>query len=99
MRSLSSFLSLKSGGNVWSEAFHIEDLTNQISFIIGVAMKKTASKTLDLLRAIRHGGPALCSVAVTNACNAACDFCNFARGKVGASNLRWINTDLFDRAS
>lgn len=61
-------------------------------------MKKTASKTWDLLRAIRHGGPAFCSVAVTNACNAACDFCNFARGKVGAGNLRWINTDLFDRA-
>jgi MoaA/NifB/PqqE/SkfB family radical SAM enzyme len=51
-----------------------------------------------MLRVIRRGGPALCNVAVTNACNAACDFCNFARGKVRASNLRWIDADLFDRA-
>src|SRR3954469_11196895 len=41
------------------------------------------SRAWDILRLIRHGGPALCNVAVTNACNAACDFCNFARGKVG----------------
>jgi MoaA/NifB/PqqE/SkfB family radical SAM enzyme len=61
-------------------------------------MKVTASKTWDMLRLIRRGGPALCNVAVTNACNAACDFCNFARGKVGANNLRWIDADLFDRA-
>jgi MoaA/NifB/PqqE/SkfB family radical SAM enzyme len=51
-----------------------------------------------MLRVIRHGGPALCNVAVTNACNAACDFCNFARGKVGANNLRWIDADAFNRA-
>ena len=57
-----------------------------------------ASKTWDMLRVIRHGGPALCNIAVTNACNAACDFCNFARGKVGARNLRWIDSDQFDRA-
>jgi hypothetical protein len=35
---------------------------------------------------------------VTNACNAACDFCNFARGKVGAANLRWIDADRFEPA-
>jgi MoaA/NifB/PqqE/SkfB family radical SAM enzyme len=57
-----------------------------------------ASKTWDMLRLISRGGPALCNVAVTNACNAACDFCNFARGKVGASNLRWIDADQFGRA-
>lgn len=45
-------------------------------------MKTVASKTWDMLRVIRRGGPALCNVAVTNSCNAACDFCNFARGKV-----------------
>ena len=31
-----------------------------------------ASKTWDMLRLITRGGPALCNVAVTNACNAAC---------------------------
>lgn len=51
-----------------------------------------------MLKLIRHGGPALCNVAVTNACNAACDFCNFARGKVGAANLRWIDAERFEPA-
>src|SRR5262249_14038852 len=46
----------------------------------------------------RHGGPALCNVAVTNACNAACDFCNFARGRIGARDFRWIDADMFERA-
>lgn len=55
-------------------------------------------KALDMLRLIGRGGPALCNVAVTNSCNAACDFCNFARGKVGAANLRWIDASEFERA-
>jgi MoaA/NifB/PqqE/SkfB family radical SAM enzyme len=57
-----------------------------------------ASKTWDTLRLIRRGGPALCNVAVTNSCNAACDFCNFARGKVPSRDLRWIDADRFGRA-
>jgi MoaA/NifB/PqqE/SkfB family radical SAM enzyme len=57
-----------------------------------------APKTRDMLAVIRRGGPALCNVAVTNSCNAGCDFCNFARGKVRASQLRWIDADRFDRA-
>jgi MoaA/NifB/PqqE/SkfB family radical SAM enzyme len=61
-------------------------------------MTTFASKVWDILRLIRRGGPALCNVAVTNACNAACDFCNFARGKVAARNLRWIDADQFARA-
>jgi MoaA/NifB/PqqE/SkfB family radical SAM enzyme len=48
-------------------------------------------KAWDTVRLIRHGGPALCNVAVTNSCNATCHFCNFARGKVPASSLRWIS--------
>jgi MoaA/NifB/PqqE/SkfB family radical SAM enzyme len=35
---------------------------------------------------------------VTNSCNATCDFCNFARGKVPASNLRWIDSGKFAAA-
>jgi MoaA/NifB/PqqE/SkfB family radical SAM enzyme len=57
-----------------------------------------ASKSWDILRLLTRGGPALCNIAVTNACNAACDFCNFARGKVGARNLRWIDADRFGQA-
>jgi MoaA/NifB/PqqE/SkfB family radical SAM enzyme len=62
------------------------------------AMTPLVSKTWDMLGLIARGGPALCNVAVTNACNAACDFCNFARGKVGARNLRWIDAGQFGRA-
>jgi MoaA/NifB/PqqE/SkfB family radical SAM enzyme len=51
-----------------------------------------------MMRLIPRGGPALCNVAVTNSCNATCDFCNFARGKVPAGNLRWIDADRFARA-
>jgi MoaA/NifB/PqqE/SkfB family radical SAM enzyme len=61
-------------------------------------MSALVSKSWDLLRLLTRGGPALCNVAVTNACNAACDFCNFARGKVGAPNLRWIDAGQFGRA-
>lgn len=57
-----------------------------------------ASKTWDMLRLVRHGGPAICNIAVTNSCNARCDFCNFANGKVLRSDLRWIDADQFDRA-
>lgn len=53
------------------------------------------SKALDTIRLLRHGGPGLCNVAVTNSCNATCDFCNFARGKVPTSSLRWLDADRF----
>jgi MoaA/NifB/PqqE/SkfB family radical SAM enzyme len=51
-----------------------------------------------MLRLLRHGGPALCNIAVTNSCNATCDFCNFANGKVGRKDLRWIDVEQFGAA-
>jgi hypothetical protein len=57
-----------------------------------------ASGALDMIRLLRHGGPALCNVAVTNSCNATCDFCNFANGKVERKDLRWINAEHCDAA-
>ena len=57
-----------------------------------------ARTTWDMLRLVRHGGPAICNVAVTNSCNARCDFCNFANGKVSKSGLRWIDADQFGSA-
>ena len=57
-----------------------------------------SSRLWDTVRLLRHGGPGLCNVAVTNSCNATCDFCNFARGKVPASNLRWIDPGKFAAA-
>jgi molybdenum cofactor biosynthesis enzyme MoaA len=53
------------------------------------------AKSWDMLRLLRHGGPALCNIAVTNSCNAKCGFCNFATGKVHKRDLRWIDPERF----
>ena len=59
-------------------------------------MSSKIGKARDVLRLVRKGGPGLCNVAVTNSCNAACDFCNFARGRV--RDLRWIDAERFEAA-
>ena len=61
-------------------------------------MTTIGSKVWDMLGLIRHGGPGLCNIAVTNSCNATCDFCNFANGKVRRQDLRWIDAEQFDAA-
>jgi MoaA/NifB/PqqE/SkfB family radical SAM enzyme len=61
-------------------------------------MTTIGSKVWDMLHLIRHGGPALCNIAITNSCNATCDFCNFANGKVGRKDLRWIDVEQFEGA-
>ena len=61
-------------------------------------MNAVASKVHDWFGLLRHGGPALCNVAVTNSCNAFCDFCNFANGKVPHNSLRWIDADKAGQA-
>src|SRR5579871_1116973 len=57
-----------------------------------------AAKTWDMLKLLRRGGPALCNVAVTNSCNATCDFCNFAYNKERVGKIRWIDAGRFDEA-
>lgn len=52
----------------------------------------------DTLHLVRQGGPALCNIAITNSCNATCDFCNFANGKIARQNLRWIDVTQLDLA-
>jgi MoaA/NifB/PqqE/SkfB family radical SAM enzyme len=42
--------------------------------------------------------PAICDVSVTNVCNAACDFCGFARDKTLAGPRRYIDLAEFSRA-
>ena len=61
-------------------------------------MPTIASKAWDMLHLIRRGGPGLCNIVVTNSCNATCDFCNFANGKVGRKDVRWIDAEQFDAA-
>lgn len=57
-----------------------------------------ASKAWDMISVLGRGGPGLCNIAVTNACNAACDFCNFARGKIRRADLCWIDSARFEAA-
>ena len=42
--------------------------------------------------------PAVCDVSVTNVCNAACDFCGFARDKPLAGAARYLDAEAFSRA-
>ncbi len=42
--------------------------------------------------------PAVCYVSVTNVCNAACDFCGFARDKNLAGPKRYLDADAFAQA-
>lgn len=58
-------------------------------------MPTTIAKSSDILKLIPRGDPALCNVAVTNSCNATCDFCNFAYNKHQVGKLRWIDADQF----
>jgi MoaA/NifB/PqqE/SkfB family radical SAM enzyme len=43
-------------------------------------------KLADLTRVLADGGPGFCQIALTNACNASCGFCSFAR----LSREEWI---------
>jgi MoaA/NifB/PqqE/SkfB family radical SAM enzyme len=42
--------------------------------------------------------PAVCDFSVTNVCNAACDFCGFARDKTLIGPARYVDADAFSRA-
>jgi MoaA/NifB/PqqE/SkfB family radical SAM enzyme len=42
--------------------------------------------------------PAVCDVSVTNVCNAACDFCGFARDKTLIGAARYLDAEAFGRA-
>jgi MoaA/NifB/PqqE/SkfB family radical SAM enzyme len=41
----------------------------------------TANRFREILKMVANGGPAVCNIAVTNLCNATCDFCNYAINK------------------
>jgi MoaA/NifB/PqqE/SkfB family radical SAM enzyme len=38
-----------------------------------------------------NGGPSTCQFAITNVCNAACDFCNFSRDKLAKEHSRSVS--------
>ncbi|MFA5503958.1 MAG: radical SAM protein [Vulcanimicrobiota bacterium] len=49
--------------------------------------------TQILKSVIKDGGPSTCQFAITNVCNAACDFCNFSRDKLERSQSRWVSLE------
>jgi MoaA/NifB/PqqE/SkfB family radical SAM enzyme len=53
---------------------------------------------LDLIRLVPQGGPAILNVSVTNACNATCDFCNFAHDKGFVTHRKWLDAARFAEA-
>ena len=48
----------------------------------------------EILKSVfRDGGPSTCQFAITNVCNAACDFCNFSRDKLERADGRWVSLE------
>ncbi len=54
--------------------------------------------TMDMIRLLPKGGPAVCNVSVTNLCNATCDFCNFAHDKGFVTDRRFLDATRFEAA-
>ncbi len=50
-------------------------------------------QTLDTIRLLPRGGPSCCNIAVTNVCNATCDFCGYAKDKMAGKERIWIDYD------
>ncbi len=67
-----------------------------VSGVFGIEIK-AAVKVLKRTMLDRRL-PAICDVSVTNVCNAACDFCGFARDKMSRTPKQYIDADSFARA-
>jgi len=61
-------------------------------------MSTSRSGLRDLIALVPRGGPAICNVSVTNACNAICGFCNFAHDKGVVKHRSWLDADRFAEA-
>jgi len=57
-----------------------------------VARPQTGGWTL-FKEVLRHGGPGYLQFAITNLCNADCDFCGFARSKFDPQARRSVTLD------
>ncbi|MGH7154333.1 MAG: radical SAM protein, partial [Acetobacteraceae bacterium] len=55
---------------------------------------RTGNRSSTLARRL----PAVCDFSITNVCNAACDFCGFARNKTLAGTRRYVDANAFKRA-
>src|SRR5436190_1278472 len=62
-------------------------------------MLKSLRQAADLMRLMPQGGPSVCNIAVTNLCNATCDFCSFAYDKGLVTDRRYIDAERFREAN
>lgn len=54
----------------------------------------TQRKRSSLFRLVlKEGGPGFCQFAITNACNARCNFCGFAVNKVASEERKYVARD------
>ncbi|CAK0741581.1 Radical SAM protein [uncultured Gammaproteobacteria bacterium] len=53
---------------------------------------------LDRLQLLPTGGPGTCVFAITNACNARCDFCGYAHSRIPAPARVWADLDRSQNA-
>ena len=65
---------------------------------IGMSIMNAIGQAADVLRLMPIGGPAVCNIAVTNVCNATCDFCNYAKDKDFVTDKKWLEPERAVRA-
>jgi MoaA/NifB/PqqE/SkfB family radical SAM enzyme len=65
---------------------------------IGMSITRALGQAADVLRLLPIGGPSCCNIAVTNVCNATCDFCNYAKDKDFVTEKKWLDPERLTRA-
>jgi MoaA/NifB/PqqE/SkfB family radical SAM enzyme len=63
-----------------------------------MSISQALYQVYDVLRLMPNGGPSCCNIAVTNVCNATCDFCNYAKDKTFVTEHKWLDYDRACRA-
>ena len=56
------------------------------------------NRFFDTVDMVAHGGPVICNIAVTNLCNARCDFCNYAVDKKRVQQGKLMGYDDYRHA-
>jgi MoaA/NifB/PqqE/SkfB family radical SAM enzyme len=63
-----------------------------------MSIMRAVGQAVDVLRLLPIGGPSCCNIAVTNVCNATCDFCNYAKDKDFVTEKKWLDPERLNRA-
>src|SRR5688572_33242255 len=63
-----------------------------------MSIMRAVGQAVDVLRLLPIGGPSCCNIAVTNVCNATCDFCNYAKDKDFVTEKKWLDAERLNRA-